>query len=114
MLRFAISSRRMKLTEPIRQHLCDRLAAALDRHEAHVRCVDVTLADTNGPKGGVDKDCQVTVHLRRGGIVRVRETGEDLYATVSHAADKVKRSAGRLLNRRRWPRSTRASGLAGT
>lgn len=94
-----ISARGFDLSEPIRQHVEDRLHAALDQHEQQVRRVDVVLEDTNGPKGGQDKRVKIAVQMADGDTVRVEQTGEELYPTVSRAADAVKHSVGKQRDR---------------
>jgi ribosomal subunit interface protein len=85
----------------LEQHVTDRLTAALDQHAARVAGVAARLEDINGPKGGVDKSCKVTVQFRGGGNIIVEETSEDMYSAVSQAADRVKNAVGREMERRK-------------
>jgi ribosomal subunit interface protein len=98
-MQMTIHSRSTDLTQPIRQHVRDRLTAALDQHAGWVRRVEVMLDDVNGPRGGEDQLCRVTVHLSNGQRLRHERRGLDLYANVSLVADKVKRRVGRSLAR---------------
>lgn len=102
-----IVSRSIDLTHAIRQHIQDRLTAALDQHAARVHRVQVTLDDANGPRGGQDQVCQVTVHLNDGQTLLHRRRGLDLYANVSHIADTVKRRVGKRIAKLRSRRSAR-------
>jgi ribosome hibernation promoting factor len=89
-----------EMTEAIDLHVRDRLSAALDQHTSHVRSVAITVRDENGPKGGVDKSCQVQVDLDfRHEPVFVKKLHDDLYLAVTDAADAVKRTVGKLVGK---------------
>lgn len=66
--------------------------------------VEVRLSDVNGPRGGVDKECAIRVALHRRGVVFVRATGADAYATVDKAASSLKLAVARRIGRRRSAR----------
>ena len=96
-----ITGRGLVLTDPIKNHVRDRITAALNQHAGHIERVMTILADTNGPKGGFDKLVKVQVFFTDGPSMRIEQTGEDLYATISQAADAVKQNAGRQRDRAR-------------
>ena len=90
----------IEMTEAIDHHVRDRLTAALDQHTSHVRAVAITVRDENGPRGGVDKSCQVKVDLDiQHEPVFVKKLHEDIYLAVTEAADAVKRTVGRLVGK---------------
>lgn len=100
-MQLTISSRNTDLTQSIREHVQDRLFAALDQHAGRVQRVTVMLEDVNGPRGGMDQVCRVAVKLNSGQILHHERQGLDLYANVSLVADKVKRRVGRAVSRLR-------------
>ena len=63
--------------------------------------VEVRLGDVNGPRGGVDKECKIRVVLHKAGVVFVRATGDDAYATVDKAASRLKLAVARRIGRNR-------------
>jgi ribosomal subunit interface protein len=85
----------------LNEHVAARLEAAVNQHADRVGAVTVRLADVNGPKGGVDQSCKVTVQLKPTGSIIVEETSEDMYSAVSQAADRVKQAVGREIDRRK-------------
>lgn len=89
-----------EMSEAIDMHVRDRLAAALDQHQSHVRSVAVTVRDENGPRGGIDKSCllQVFLDTRREPVI-IRKLHENMYLAVTDAADAVKRTVGRLVGK---------------
>jgi len=89
-----------ELSEAIDSHVRDRLSAALDQHATHIRGVGVTLRDENGPRGGVDMTCQVQIDLAsQNQPVIIKKQHEDIYLAVTEAADAVKRTIGKLVNK---------------
>jgi ribosomal subunit interface protein len=93
------------LSDEIATHATDRLGAALNQYKTHVRAVIVRLKDLNGPKGGVDKECDVEVKLFPAGSITVKEANADLYTAISLVADRVKTAVGRKIDRQNNKRS---------
>lgn len=84
------------LTPGLRDHVADRVSTSLGRFEERVRQVTVRLSDLNGPRGGIDKQCQLMLRVDRARSIVVRDIAEDLYVAVDRAAER----AGRTLVRR--------------
>lgn len=104
-MQLTISSRHTDLTQSIKEHIRQRLTAALDQHATRVRRVSVVLEDANGPRGGEDQVCRVAVELNNGKTFHHKRKGMDLYANISLIADKVKRQVGRKLARQKERRT---------
>ncbi len=94
-----IHGHHLEVSDALDAHITDRFKAALDQLDHMVHEITVRLEDVNGPKGGVNKRCHATVHLRAGGTVVVEETQPDMYAAVSLAADRVKNVVGRKVEK---------------
>jgi ribosomal subunit interface protein len=83
----------------IRAFAEQKLVSALERFEREVLAAVVRLEDETGPtKGGVDKQCHVEVKLR-GRDLRVKEQGEDFYATIDTAMDRLRTLVGKEVSR---------------
>ncbi len=90
-----------EMSEAIQSHVEDRLTAALNQHDSHVRRVGVTLRDENGPRGGVDMSCMVQIDLAiQNDPVVIKKQHEDIYLAITETADAVKRTVGRLVNKK--------------
>jgi ribosome-associated translation inhibitor RaiA len=58
--------------------------------------------DINGPnKGGVDKECRVTVRMPGLPSVHVTETAETLFQAIDAARDRLERTVQRTVDKRR-------------
>ncbi|HOM18667.1 MAG TPA: HPF/RaiA family ribosome-associated protein [Thermoguttaceae bacterium] len=96
-----ISAKNFKVSEPVREHVDRRLAFALDRFQAEIERIDVTLADLNGPKGGMDKQCRMVAKLRSDGTLVIEDQDMDFYAVIDRAADRLGHAVQRAIDRRR-------------
>jgi len=85
----------------LRDHVERRLTFALSRFGSQVTRTSVYLTDTNGPKGGVDKSCQIVVRLRGMGDVVADVVDTDWLVTVDRAAARIGHNVSRELERKR-------------
>lgn len=74
---------------------------ALSRFESHIAQVEIVLSDENGPRGGCDKICRITVLLRDGTPVIVRHLDESFERGISMAVERVQRVVARRVDRKR-------------
>jgi len=81
-----------------------RALLAMSRFASRIETLSLRLADTNGPRGGVDKECQIVARLRPSGALRVAEQDADIYAAIARASERLARAVARELARRREPR----------
>ena len=75
-----IVAKGVKLSRRLREYVVRRLSLTLDRKHYSIQAMKVRISDQNGPKGGVDKHCQI--HLTLPGLpnVVVTEKGDDIAA----------------------------------
>jgi putative sigma-54 modulation protein len=75
-----------------------RFAFALGRFGERVESLSIRLRDLNGPRGGEDQLCLVSVRLRgsRREVV-VRETDADAATAISRAAERTARAVARVV-----------------
>jgi putative sigma-54 modulation protein len=84
-----------------------RLRFALGRFQGRIAGVRVRFHDINGPRGGVDQACQVSVRLGRpSALVVIEERDVDVHAALARAADRAARAVGRLVEQARWERAS--------
>jgi ribosomal subunit interface protein len=102
------------LSDALRVYMGRRLGLALQGFEKHLQSVDVRLSDVNGPRGGVDKSCAITVALRRLGVVFASARGVDAYGTVDRAVSRIHAVLRRRVGRRRRGRRSVAGVFTGS
>ena len=100
-MKLQLISQGFALTPALRRHLERRLAFALGRFGHEVSQVWARVADTNGPKGGVDKVVAIHAHVNRAPAIIVTHAAADYYEAVTAAARRLKAVLGRRLHRRR-------------
>ncbi len=76
-----------------------RLLFALSRFDSRIKGVELMVGDNNGPRGGIDKLCRVTVKLRRLTEVYVSDIDADLLTAISRAANRIGRVVTRTIER---------------
>ncbi len=80
----------------LRDALERRAARLLARVQEQIAELSVSLIDLNGPKGGVDSQCQVQAKLRDGQLVVVRSRSEHFGKAIDDAMQKLAKRVLRL------------------
>ena len=100
-MRIAILCRGILPTQAIRDYAQRRLKTALGRYQSVLASVQVRLADVNGPRGGVDKTCQVRLVGPGVAAIVVHAAALELSAAVDDALHRAAEAVARALGRRR-------------
>jgi len=100
-MRLHIRCKNLRLTKEMREQTRSRLAFALARFGHRIKEVTTNLADLNGRKGGIDKQCHLVVRLRPKGNITIVQTATNVSAAIAQAADRAGQTVGRALKRRR-------------
>lgn len=109
-----ITGRELKPSNRLREHIQRRLNFALQRFAPHIRKLHVQVRDLNGPRGGVDKSCQLRIFFISGANRVVEERAPSAYLAIDSLVDKAATSIARGLqrmhnHRRAHPASRNAS-----
>ncbi|MCG5054212.1 MAG: HPF/RaiA family ribosome-associated protein [Myxococcales bacterium] len=105
-MRVDVRFRGLDVSAWLREHTFRQAEACLGRFERELNCVRVRIADVNGPKGGLDKACRVTVHGPRCGSFTVDELSTDPYVAVALAFERLSHSLNRQFARARVRKTT--------
>ena len=103
-MKIEVRFRSLEPSDALRGHAVRRIHFHLSRFGREIGSVLVRIGDVNGPKGGVDKQCQVTVRGRRLPGVIVDDLSGDAYSAVDMAVERIGRAVGRDLERVRSAR----------
>ncbi|PFH11282.1 sigma 54 modulation/S30EA-like ribosomal protein [Collimonas sp. PA-H2] len=96
-----VATKGVKLSRRLREYVSHRLSRALDRKHYSIQAMKVRISDQNGPRGGIDKQCQIQLTLNGLPTVVITEKGSDVAAMVNQAAHRAAQAIERLLARTR-------------
>jgi len=103
-MKVIIQGKQLRLSRGLKsyaqQHVVGPLNRFYDNQAAELR---VELGDRNGKKGGVDKECHLTLHMPGARTIQIEETTPDPYASMDAASDRLVRAAKKELERMRRP-----------
>lgn len=100
-MEIVVRARHVAWSEELRQQVDRSIRFAVDRHSSRIDRISVDLSDLNGPRGGVDKLCQMTADLRGTRPVLILERGDDLMLAVNRAARRLGYRIARRIQRQR-------------
>jgi putative sigma-54 modulation protein len=106
-MRLELHSSRIAISDSTQAYVERRLGFALGRFSDVVESVVVSLADINGPRGGIDKSCRIRVKLMGQKTPVIADVLElEIRAAIDMAAERVGRAVARQLDRRTPRRSS--------
>lgn len=82
-----------------------RVRFAMRRMAWLVPRATVQLSDTNGPRGGIDKRCQLLLKTEQGGVITVTSVARDWRSAIDVALERATRVLRRLWQRRQSHRA---------
>jgi putative sigma-54 modulation protein len=100
-MRLTIRAPQLSATDRIRSYVDKRVRDALTHVEDRIENVQIRLEDLNGPKGGVDKRCQVYANCGRLGIVRTEARDDDLRLAIDTAVERAKSAVQHAVGKRK-------------
>ena len=95
------SSHNIQLSRELDNFVTTTMRGSLERLADDIVSVDVFLKDLNGPKGGVDKQAVIRVHLRQRRDIAIDTVHENLGAAIRIGAKRAKRAVRRSLRKAR-------------
>ncbi len=105
-----ILDRNVGITSGQREHIDRCLQFAFDRFGSHIRTIDISLTDVNGPRGGDDLQCRMKVVLQGKREIVLEGKGVSVEAIVAETADRAALAVSRRINRLRDVQGTSMSG----
>jgi len=71
------------------------LRSSLKRFGSRLRSTVVSLHDLNGPRGGIDQECRITVRTAEGPPIVIRERDSSMRTAVGRAAERIQEAVRR-------------------
>lgn len=99
-MQIEIQARDFTLTESLSGYIEQRIKILLDSKYEQIKRIRMCLSDINGPRGGVDKRCQIQISIPRLQDIVIEDTELDLYAAIDRAIERAARTVERRLARR--------------
>jgi putative sigma-54 modulation protein len=93
--------RGLQASPEVAELVSQRVNERLGRFASQLTSVLVRISDINGPKGGVDKRCQVTVQGPRFGVATFENLSADVPSAIEAAFDRLAHVVRRIFERRR-------------
>lgn len=112
MMKVEIRFRGLESSVALAEHTARQVQFHLGQFADQITSVLVRIADINGPKGGLDKRCQVTVRGPRVGSTTLNDLSGDPYSATNSAIERVGQTMGRRLEQLRST-TRRVSALRG-
>lgn len=105
-----ILDRNVQITSGQREHIERCVQFAFDRFGSHIRTIEISLTDVNGPKGGEDLQCRMKVVLQGNREIVVEGKGDSVESVVAETADRTALAVSRRLDRLRDSQGTSMCG----
>jgi putative sigma-54 modulation protein len=98
-MKMRLAARGIELSSGLKNYIRRRVHFSLGRFARSIRSLSIRLADINGPRGGVDKRCDIRVDVGLRQQVIVSERQANLHAAVAFAMDRAERGVQRQLQK---------------
>jgi len=96
-MKLILLTRGIELTADLNDYIRRRVHFALGRFAGNIRSVTIRLVDVNGPRGGIDKCCDIRVNVGLRQAVIVSERQANIHAAVAFAVERADRAVQRQL-----------------
>ena len=101
-MKVLIQGKQMTVPDELKSYVMERLVTQLTRfYDSSAAELRVEFGDTNGTKGGNDKECHLTFRMPMAATIQIEEITQDAYASLDVASDRLIRIVKRELERMR-------------
>lgn len=92
----------MKLSAELKAYVVERVIGPVQRfYDDSAAELRVELGDTNGPKGGNDQECHLTLRMPGASVIHIEEVTSDIYASIDGAGERLVQAGKREVERHR-------------
>jgi len=108
--RIIVQAKGTTVTDAMKEHATEKVAAAVSNFEIEVKEVDVHMevrSKDKGQQGRTTHSCELVAYTHRNGQVRVEDAQDTMYAAIDTASHKLKGSLLKLkekaMAKGKWP-----------
>jgi putative sigma-54 modulation protein len=103
-MKVIIQGKQMRLSTGIKNYAHEHVVAQLERfYDNEAAELRVELGDARGSKGGLDKECHLTLRMPGARTIQIEESTQDPYASLDAAGERLIRAAKKEIERMRKP-----------
>jgi hypothetical protein len=106
-MRITVINKQNQISRLAIEQAKSKIQTAFSKFGNHITSIECFVEDINGPKGGVDKKCQIVVNLRRLGAVVVSEEKATFSKAISRAVSRARQAVSKNVQRRLIRKSKR-------
>lgn len=99
-MKLDINVRNLSRNEAMLNHIHHRFSFAFSRISNHIESAAITVADINGPKGGVDKQCKLSIKPVGLNPIVVTEKRDNVRQAVDRCFARASQAINRKLKRK--------------
>lgn len=96
----SVRGRHLDVSEPLKTYAERRLLFSIGEFAPRIGEIEVRVSDVNGPRGGVDKACDIAIVLPPFGRLVARAIDANAYSAVDRAASRIRSVLVRRLRQR--------------
>ena len=101
-MKIELRSQHFDLDEDMTDRITNRVRFTLSRFGSEISHVQIRFTDANGPKGGQDNHCLLSVKLISSGKIVTNGKGVDLMSALHFCVERTKRAIIREIERKRF------------
>jgi putative sigma-54 modulation protein len=103
-MKVIIQGKQMRLSAGIKNYAHEHVVAQLERfYDNEAAELRVELGDARKSKGGLDKECHMTLRMPGARTIQIEESTQDPYASLDAAGERLIRAAKKEIGRMRRP-----------
>ncbi|MGQ0506213.1 MAG: ribosome hibernation-promoting factor, HPF/YfiA family [Myxococcaceae bacterium] len=94
----------VKMSNGLKQYVQEHLVDPIEHfYQDEAAEIEIHLCDNNGPKGGEDRECRVTVRMPGSAAIHVNESSDSMHKSIDLVRDRLERLTKREIERKRRP-----------
>ena len=111
-MKIKISDNNGLINDRSKETIINKVRSSFSRFGNMIGAIQIFFIDSNGPKGGVDKNVRINIALNRLKNVSVNAESSSLNKAVAQAINRAERVVARMIQKRHFTNRRNGTGLA--